>query len=277
MGIELGIFAGLFVAGTVLAFVGWRQSGDPRWASVLLPVVLGALAIAAQRDSAVFGILLVAAFGAVGWLGGNLAVGSIVGLVVVSLTLWRGRRLPSDLVPDHIGLAPLNARQRGAEPFLDELHDIGYRQVGALAFPAAGHAITASILVGPLHDRYATVTDAVVCVTSRFGHRRLVSRNAALTRLPPGSLDNPRRGGSATELDALHQGAIDLLRSNIRPDRIDPVTVTSQALADERRAVEWVRATPGAIRFRNGQGGGPLVGRRDADDVIQRWLSESAG
>lgn len=108
----------------------------------------------------------------------------------------RSRRLPADLTSDTISVGPPDAVGAGAEEFILEFEKLGYEQVGTLTSRVGGHELVISILAGPDGDRYASVTDAAITVSSTFGSRSLVTRNSALSRLPPGMLDNPSRGAS---------------------------------------------------------------------------------
>ena len=259
--------------GLLLGYLGWRSTGALESFAIALPPVLIAAATAAHRVTLLNQPLMILAFTSVGWLLDRPVIGLVAGIAFSAYAVYSSRKLPTDLTSDTVFEAAADAVGQGAEGFVDEFVGLGYRQVGALTFRTQGHEIVESIMIGPGGDRYVGVTDAVIAITSRFGSRSLVTRNSALSRMPPDMLDNPLQGGSPEELDAGHSEALALLAPHIQPEAVDVDEVTTQAIAEEKRHIDWVRSQPSHHLPGGGAGTGPLASDPAADQLISRWLT----
>lgn len=256
-----------------VAIVIWRSSGSLDAFGALIPVLFGLGVILCHRTVALYLMFVVLAFASGGWYLGEPAIGLAAGIAFGVYALARSRRLPADLRSETIVLGPPDAVGAGAGDFIVEFERLGYRQVGALTGPVGGHELVISLMAGPDDDRYASVTDAVVTVTSTFGPRSLVTRNSARSRMPPGMLDNPLRGASPEELDAIHSEALALIAPHGRPDPLDAETITSRALDSERMHVEWARSQPTHLQPAGQADSGPLATHPSPEEPIAAWLS----
>jgi hypothetical protein len=266
----------LIVAGLVIGFLMWRASGDTRSFLIVVPPVLMIAIVATHRSATLSYPLLIMAFGSVGWLSGRPVLGLTVGLAFAIYSYMRSRSLPSDFTAETIVETSPDAVGEGAEEFVGEFGLLGYHQVGAYTFRTLGHEIVATVMAGPARDRYAVVTDAILTVSSQFGTRNLVSRNSAVSRMPPHSLDNPVRGASPEELDRSHSSALERISGHARPDVLAPDEVTTLAIDDEIRTLAWIRDQSDFRLPGGGKGYGPLTSHPSADDLITAWLVVAA-
>ncbi|HVR31904.1 MAG TPA: hypothetical protein VMS74_04250 [Acidimicrobiia bacterium] len=268
----LGLALVFVLVGAIVGFVTWRASGELRSFLIATPPALVAVAVLAHRSTILHYALITSAFATAGWLFERALVGLAVGIAFTAWAMARSRRIPADLTSDAIFELPIPVVGPGAQDYVEAFAAIGYQLVGALTFRTVGSQIIASIMVGPDSDRYATVTDSVLTVTSTFGHRSLVTRNSALSLMPPEALDNPLRGAGPAELDACHGEALALVTPHVAADTLDPATITAFAVSDERRAVEWVRHQPTHLQKGGGTGHGPLSTRPAATSLVAAWL-----
>lgn len=199
-----------------VAVVIWRSSGSLDAFRALIPVLFALAVIVSHRTVALNLVFVVLTFTSGGWYLGEPGVGLAAGL---AFGVYAVVRLPADLGSQTITTGPPDAVGVGAEEFIVEFERLGYEQVGSLTSPVGGHDLVISLMAGPGEDRYASVTDAVVTITSTFGSRSLVTRNSARSRMPPGMLDNPLRGAGPEELDAIHTAALALIAPYARPAR----------------------------------------------------------
>lgn len=256
----------------VFGYVGWRSTGAVESFAIAVPAVLLAAATASHHLAALHHLLMILAFTAVGWLLDQPVIGLAAGVAFSVYGVVSSRRLPADLTSDTVVETAADAVGEGAEDFVGQFVQLGYRQVGALTFRTQGHEIVESIMIGPEGDRYAMVTDAILAITSRFGSRSLVTRNSALSRMAPEMLDNPLQGGSPAELDTCHSEALALLAPHIRPEVVDAKAVTALAIIDEKRSIDWLRSLRTHLLPGGGAGGGPLASHPSAEQLIDGWL-----
>lgn len=257
----------------VLGYIGWRSTGEVESFAIAIPALLFAAAAASHRVAALHRPLVILAFTAVGWLLDQPVIGLAVGVAFSVYAVASSRKLPADFTSDTVVETVPNAVGVGAEGFVEEFVRLGYRQVGAFTFRTQGHEIVESIMIGPAGDRYALVTDAILAITSRFGSRSLVTRNSALSRMPPDMLDNPLQGGSPHELDACHSEALALLAPHAEAERIDAKAVTALAIDDEKRSIDWARSLRTHLQPGGGAGHGPLASHPSAQQLITGWLT----
>ena len=259
--------------GLLLGYLGWRSTGAVESFAIAVPPVLIAAATAVHRLAVLNQLLMILAFTSVGWLLDRPVLGFVAGVAFSAYAVFSSRRLPTDLTSETVFETAADAVGEGAEGFVAGFVSLGYRQVGALTFRTQGHEIVESIMIGPGGDRYAGVTDAVIAITSRFGTRSLVTRNSALSRMPPDTLDNPLQGGSPEELDACHSAALALLAPHVQPETVDAGEVTTIALDDEKRHIDWVRSVRTHLLRGSGAGTGPLASDPSAAQLIADWLT----
>lgn len=270
--IGLAVLAAVVVVG---AIAQWQLAGNVRVLKVIVPVLL-LLAAAPIRPGTLAGSLVVAGTAAAGWVFGRPVVGAIAGVGLLGYGYARSRRLPPDLQPAALQRAPDDAVGVGAEGFVEQFTRLGYRQVGALTTPVSGFQLIITIMSGPAGDRYASVTDAVLTVTSTFGFRTLVTRNSASSLLAPEMLDNPVVGGAPAELDAAHTAALSLLTAQLPVDTLNPEDTTERAMAGEVREIAWVREQPSHLRRGGNRRAIPLVADPRVEDRIAAWLDAPA-
>lgn len=275
-------YALLFVLATAIgiaavAMVTWRSSGSLDAFRALIPLLFALAVLVSHRTVALNLVFVVLTFTSGGWYLGEPGIGLAAGMAFGIYGLVRSRRLPADLRSQTITMGPPDAVGAGAEEFIVEFVRLGYEQVGALTSPVGGHELVISLMAGPDGDRYASVTDAVVTVTSIFGSRSLVTRNSARSRMPPGMLDNPLRGADPEELDAVHSEAIALIAPYARPEPLDGETITSRALDSERKHVDWARSQPTHLQPRNQAESGPLGSYPSPELSIAAWLATPEG
>lgn len=266
------IFVGAIATGiAAIAVVNWRSSGSLYAFRALVPVALALAVILTHRTVVLNLVFVVLTFAGGGWYLGEPGIGLAAGVVFGVYAVISSRRLPADLRSQTIAVGAPDAVGAGTEEFIMEFERLGYRQVGALTSPVGGHELVISLMAGSGNDRYASVTDAVVTVTSTFGSRSLVTRNSARSRMPPAVLDNPLRGASPAELDATHSQALALITPHARPDQLDAETITSRALDSERRHIDWARSQPTHLQPRHRADGGPLR-YPSPEESIAAWL-----
>lgn len=259
-----------------VAVISWRFSGSPDAFGALIPLLFALGAIVTHRTATLSTTLVVLTFASGGWYLGEPGLGLAAGLAFGLYAVIRPRRLPADLRSQTITIGPPDAVGTGAEEFIVEFERRGYEQVGALTTPVGGHDLVISLMVGPDHDRYASVTDAVVTLTSTFGGRSLVTRNSARSRMPPGMLDNPLRGAGPEELDAVHSEALALIAPHARPDPLDAETITSRALDTERKHIDWARSQTTHLQPRAKECV-PLSAYPSPQQSITAWLATPEG
>ncbi len=197
-------------------------------------------------------------------------------VLTVAVLFWmRGKGQSSPIDP--AGLRPVasDTVMPGAERFVTQLTELGWRQAGAYAFDSKRTSVTASVLVHPDMDRYADITDMVFGIESRFeGSRILVTLNSGRGSLPPNYLGNDVVGASPAELADAHQQALDVLATfNVTPLPINEKTIVSEALASEVETIEWSKQNPPGGLFNFGRGAGLLDESPQAKDLIEAWLA----
>ena len=197
-------------------------------------------------------------------------------VLAVAVLFWmRGKGQSSPIDPTDLRPVASATVMPGAERFVTQLTDLGWRQAGAYAFDSKRTSITASVLVHPDLDRYADITDMVFGIESRFeGSRILISLNSGRGSLPPNYLANDVIGASPAELADAHQRALDVLATyRATPLPINEKTIVSEALASEVETIQWSEQNPPGGLFNFGRGVGPLDDSPDAAKRIEAWLA----
>jgi len=188
--------------------------------------------------------------------------------VVLAWSAWsRGRvgPLPSDIEPAERG-----AVMENAEKFVGDFESLGFEQVGAYRATIGRVQITVSVLLSSDSKSYASVTDAVLVVTSLFPDgRRMVTRNSNLSPLPPNVLDSPDRGAAPDELVASHLRALKTLAEHGHsPRQLIAAELTQTAIDGELDAIDWVRDMS---RLPRPDYTAPLWKLPDRSDRIAAW------
>ena len=266
-----GVLAGL--AGLAIVAIA---SARGVWHIQLVPAVAAAFAFAALGwihplskwfvpVLAACGVLVILAYRS--WAM-TLLIAATIGLLV-----WNrrpGRRLKSGVDPERIAIAEPTAVMKHARGFADGFKEAGFEQVGALRVPIGPVSVIVAVLLSPDARSYASVTDAVVSVTSLFADgKSLISRNSEVAPDPDYVLSNAISGASPGELVAAHSQALDLVGQRGHfPTTISGTELPQIALDGERRAIEWInRDRPTREQIK----GGPLAERPDRYDLIDRW------
>lgn len=197
-------------------------------------------------------------------------------VLAVAVLFWmRGKGQSSPIDPAGLHPVASDTVMPGAERYVTQLTELGWRQAGAYAFDSKRTSVTASVLVHPDLDRYADITDMVFGIESRFdGSRILITLNSGRGRLPPNYLANDVVGASPADLADAHQQALDVLATfRVTPLQINEKTVVSEALASEVETIQWSNQNRPGDLFNFGRGVGILDGSRDARDRIEAWLA----
>lgn len=173
--------------------------------------------------------------------------------------------------PANVFVAPPDAVMKNAHAFVEEFTRAGLKQVGALGFSIGPVKVTASLLLSVDGLSYASVTDAIVSVTSLFPEgRSLVTLNSNLVSLASTTLLNEVRGGSPAELMRSHAAALAALAERGHyPVPVAATELAQIAMDRERAAIAWVAARRNEKR--GAWTAGPLVDQEDLDERIAIW------
>ena len=192
-----------------------------------------------------------------------------VGLFAVfAWSAWsRGRvgPLPSDVEPAESG-----AVMENAEKFVEDFKSLGFEQVGAYRATIGRVHVIVSVLLSSDNKSYASVTDAILEVTSLFPDgRSMVTRNSNQSPLPPNVLDSPDRGAAPDELVVSHQRALETLAEHGHsPRRLIAAELTQTAIDSELNAIDWMRDMS---RIPRPDYTAPLWKLPDRSELIAAW------
>ena len=104
-------------------------------------------------------------------------------LAIVGWSVWAQRR--PGRFPEEFEVTEPDIVMSNAEEFVEAFRSLGYEQVGGYQAKLGRVAVVVSLLMSPDGISYASVTDAVLNVTSLFPHgRRLLTRNHNVVGLP---------------------------------------------------------------------------------------------
>ena len=231
------VAVGVFAAAVFLAF-----ANDTRGAVAAAMVAAGVFLLPTWARSPSFPGRHWAAFALI--LGGVAVLGavllsSLVFLGLVALSLVGGMRLARQVRAVELVQVGPDAVMKGAEEALAAFEAEGFRRVGGHRMTFGRTVVTSTVLVGPRGDRFASVTDRVCEVASRFGDRWLVTINSGLAPLPSDFLRQEVTAGSPSTLIRAHESALELLaEQGLRPDRIETDSEVLEAdRANDLRAV----------------------------------------
>ena len=172
---------------------------------------------------------------------------------------------------DDVHVAEPGEAMEGALEFIAAFSNLGYERAGAYAFETHAHRIIAALLVDPNSRSLAAVTDAVISVTNRFEHRRLLTRNPGFVENPPTVLSSDLLAADPGALHEAHIQRLEMIaRRGLRPDVLDPSEVVDMAIGDERAYVEWMVANKPSVSVRGIGKGGIWEDHRRAD--VERWM-----
>jgi hypothetical protein len=262
----------------------------------VLGLYFGALAMSRDQDVlAMLFLAISAAYVLATWANPAspliwVAIGGIVTILVIldpnvlTVTLavaagalfWlRGRKQITRVNTSTIRPVADDAIMTGAERFVSELAELGWRQAGAYEFDSRSATVTASVLVHPELDRHAEITDMVFAIESRFEDGLiLITMSSARAGLPPNYLANIVFGATPAELADAHQNALDLLATfDVAPLRVPEHTIVSEAMASEVETIEWSVRHPTGGLFNFGTGPGPLDDSQRSRLRIKDWLA----
>jgi hypothetical protein len=192
---------------------------------------------------------------------------------LVALLIWLAwaRRLTGPL-PTDIEFVEKDAVMQNASEFIEAFESLGFEQVGAYRASIGRVQIVVSLLLSSDAKSYATVTDAVLEVTSLFsnGHT-MVTRNSNLSSLPPEVLVNPHRGAQPVELYASHQRALHTLEDHGHsPAELSPADVPEIAMNSELVTIDWMS---GKKRYPRPEYQAQLSVLSDRSERIAAWQS----
>ena len=216
---------------------------------------------------AVLGAMTVSSF-----LSGN-PVGGLVGIGLVGLLWWLTRRggtvSRSSRAGDRFHVLSPDAAMPGARRHIEAFERLGFERVGAYGARIGIVQVKVSVLLDAEQKSYASVTDAVLNVTSLFpGDRGLVTRNNELRALPPHVLINAESGASPEQLVESHRRALELVAERDHfPTTINPSETLEIAIASEQRVLAWKQPRS----FDSRASSGPLWQRSGRYQQIDDW------
>lgn len=258
------------------AYLAWTLQRDGQstaaWSWLLLSLAVVALSWTHPQSPVFLGSLVLVA-GALAVASRSVLIGA-AGLIFVAVAVWNLYGPVRILVdPDQIARLPAGGAMPGAQPFISAFEAAGWTQEAALSVPIRGLDIVSSLMLAPDRRSFAEVTDVVISLISDFDDERfLLTRNSAVAKLPPAYLTNDLRGAEVEELISSHRQALDLLsQRGLNPVPLEGSTLGDQAIAGERRVVEWHRQN--RTRKNSGLGNGPLDGSQRSAGRIDAWLS----
>ena len=169
-------------------------------------------------------------------------------LAIVGWSAWAQRR--PGRFPEKFEVTEPDIVMSNAEEFVEAFRSLGFEQVGGYQAKLGRVPVVVSLLMSPDGISYASVTDAVLNVTSLFPHgRRLLTRNHNVVGLPAETLINPVPGAEPGELAAGHLRALETLAEHghlpldlIRDD------LPQVAIESELQAIEWMKGKSRAPR-----------------------------
>jgi len=172
--------------------------------------------------------------------------------------------------PEDFELTEPDAVMRNAEEFVEAFRSLGFEQVGGYQAKLGRVPVVVSLLMSPDGISYASVTDAVLNVTSLFPHgRRLLTRNHNVVGLPSETLINPVPGAEPEELAAGHRRALETLAEHGHlPLALIRHDLPQIAIDSELQAIEWMKGksrTPRSADKRS------LLDRADRAERIAAW------
>jgi hypothetical protein len=129
-----------------------------------------------------------------------------------------------------------------------EFEAAGFRRIGGyrMRLPLRRKMTTATVLAWPGGDRWATVTDRVWEIVSRFGERWLVTTSSGVAPVPAAIVRQALPRARPAELLAAHDAALQLIAaSGLEPDRFE----SDAAVLDAVRVHE-----EGGLRFASDTG-----------------------
>lgn len=240
-----GAFAALILAlGVSFAVLTWLPPTS-RWHMPLL-AVLGVAVVVWHRNWLIAALL----FAAIAW------------------SAWSRRRIGP--LPGEFEITEVGAVMKNAGKFLDSFESLGFEQVGAYRARIGPVWITVSLLLSPDRESYASVTDAVLEVTSLFPDgRTLITRNSNLNALPERALINPLSGATPESLVAGHGRALETLAEHGHfPTPLTASELAQIAVDSELGTVEWMKEQR---RARRPDDTAVLWDRPDAAERIAAW------
>jgi hypothetical protein len=260
--------------------------GDSRGAVAAVLVAGGAFlsspgASLGDQNRAWLGLALIC--GGIATLVGSLTVAIVLlGLVVMlrvvaTLLSWRvvSRARFEAVAP--------GAVMAGAEQAVAEFTSAGFENIGGHRVQLGSRPIVVTALLHPDADRMAFATDRVWQVTSRYGHRWLVTSNSGVAPLPATVLRQRLDGGRPADLVLAHARGVGMLRARgVEPDRFASAVEALQAARElEQRAIDFMKrrvARTAMMVELSSAADGPLVeGNSRSLARIDSWLNAAAG
>jgi hypothetical protein len=189
-------------------------------------------------------------------------------LAVIAWGLWFRRRVGP--IPKQFEIIEADAVMKNAGRFVDAFRAVGFESAGAYRARIGPVRIVVSVLLAPDHTSYASVTDAILEVTSLFPDgRRLITRNSNLNALPGDVLINPIPGAGPEALVAGHQRALGILaKLEHFPAALTASELAQMAVDRELRTIEWLKEQG---RSRKPDDQVVLWARSDAVERIAAW------
>lgn len=215
---------------------------------------------------------------AVGWMFSDNPAGGLAGLGLVGVLWWLRRRggtaFGQNRIASRLEAVEPDAAMALARRHIRSFEALGFQRVGAYRARIGPIRVTVSLLIDESHQSYASVTDAVMHVTSAFpGDRALVTRNNQVRALPPHLLVNSEGGGSPEELVQSHRRALLLVAErDHHPITISPPQLVDFAIESERRVLGWKPPRSADSRAWSG----PLWQRAGRYQQIDDWHNAAA-
>jgi len=237
----LAILASLLAIALILFVSTW---GEPGFAPESLIALFGFTLLVWIHPLSPWFLGVLGAIALSTMVSGNPARG-LAGLGLVGL-LWLLRRPGGSGIRvrqsrSRFEIAPPDTAMVGARRHIRGFEALGFERVGAYRTRIGPFPVTVSLLIDQIGTSYASVTDAVVHVTSLFpSDRALVTRNNELRVLPPHLLVNSEPGAAPAELVQSHRGSLTLVAERDHfPLTLSPSELADIAIAGEQRVLEW--------------------------------------
>ncbi len=182
----------------------------------------------------------------------------------------------SSLDPDSVHIGAPDLVMENAEGFQEEFLANGFTSVGAVTFVIGGTTVVSSLLISPDRRAYASVTDAILDVTSVFPDGQvLMTRNNDVSSHPPHVLTNGLSGASPGELIVGHVEALALLAARDQhPVLLVADEIPQRAAESGREGIIWLKQQAD-LKMKAGDRG-PLVDRKNLPELIDSWEAISS-
>lgn len=190
----------------------------------------------------------------------------------IAWTVWKRQQIGP--LPKEFEVVDSDTVMKNAHRFVESFESFGFERAGGYRARIGKIRIIISILLSPDARSYASVTDAVLHLTSCFPDgRTLVTRNSNQSPLPYRMLVNPIPGATPDALVAGHDRALQTLAEHGHfPMPLTSNELVQIAIDSELEAIEWLNQLG---RMRRPDDTLTVWDRSDAAKRIASWRGES--